>query len=324
MQSGILKDACLKGRRLKAKETSLAISLCLLGCVFNVQAQDASALQDQEPQAEAVQTPTGTSGKLLLTGGVTQVEGAAGGGLTPWAVIGGYGTRDQIGGNAFYTRINVSDYNLQSYGALVGIRDRVELSVSRQAFDTEAVGAALGLGDGFTIRQDTYGVKVKIAGDAVLEQDRWMPQIAVGLQHKRNNQAGLLSAIGAKSASGTDLYVSATKLYLAQSLLLNATVRLTKANQFGILGFGGDRHDSYKPQFEGSAAYLLSRNLAIGTEYRSKPDNLNIAHENDAWDAFIAWAPAKNVSLTVAYVDLGNIVIRDNQRGWYASLQVGF
>lgn len=312
------------GRRLKGKEVSLVISLCLLGGVFNVQAQDASALQDQEPQVEAVQTPTGTSGKLLLTGGVTQVEGAAGGGLSPWAVIGGYGTRDQIGGNAYYTRVNLSDYNLQSYGALVGIRDRVELSVSRQAFDTEAVGAALGLGQGFTIRQDTYGIKVKLAGDAVLEQDSWMPQIAIGVQHKRNDQAGLLAAIGAKSASGTDVYVSATKLYLAQSLLLNATVRMTKANQFGILGFGGDRHDGYKPQFEGSAAYLLNRNLAVGAEFRSKPDNLNIAHENDAWDAFIAWAPVKNVSLTVAYVDLGNIVIRDNQRGWYASLQVGF
>ena len=31
------------------------------------------------------------SNKLLLTGGVSQIEGAAGGGLTPWAVIGGYG-----------------------------------------------------------------------------------------------------------------------------------------------------------------------------------------------------------------------------------------
>ncbi len=324
MQATGLNAARVAGGHVQRRRVSLAISLCLLGCALDAQAQDAAALQDQEPQVAAVQTPTGSSGKLLLTGGVTQVEGSAGGGLAPWAVIGGYGTRDQIGANAYYTRVNLSDYNLQSYGALVGIRDRVELSVSRQAFDTEAVGTALGLGRGFTIRQDTYGVKVKLAGDAVLEQDQWMPQIAVGVQHKRNDQGGLLAAIGAKSASGTDVYVSATKLYLAQSLLLNATVRMTKANQFGILGFGGDRHDRYKPQFEGSAAYLLNRNLAIGAEYRSKPDNLNIAHEDNAWDAFIAWAPVKHVSLTVAYVDLGNIVIRDNQRGWYASLQVGF
>ena len=124
MQQQILKRQRLKGQPLRGKHVSLAIALCLLACAFNAQAQDASAFDNQEPQVEAVETPTGTSGKLLLTGGVTQVEGSAGGGLTPWAVIGGYGTRDQIGANAYYTRINVSDYNLQSFGALVGIRDR--------------------------------------------------------------------------------------------------------------------------------------------------------------------------------------------------------
>ena len=264
------------------------------------------------------------SGKLLLTGGVSQVEGSAGGGLTPWAIIGGYGTRDQIGANAYYTQVNVDDYKLESFGALVGFYDRVELSFARQQFDTERVGGALGLGNRFTFTQDIIGLKVKLVGDAVLEQDSWLPQIAVGAQYKRNDQAAVLAFVGAKDDSGVDYYVSATKLYLDQSLLLNGTVRLTKANQFGILGFGGDRNDSYKAQFEASAAYLVSRNVAIGAEYRTKPDNLGIAGEDDAYDVFVAWAPYKNVSLTVAYVDLGNIVIRDDQRGVYASVQVGF
>ena len=263
-------------------------------------------------------------GKLILTGGVSQVEGSAGGGLTPWAVIGGYGSEGQWGANAYYTRVNVDDYHLASYGVLVGIHDRVELSIARQEFDTEDVGAALGLGRGFTIRQDIVGLKVRIAGDAVLESDRAMPQIAVGLQHKRNNRGALLTAIGAEDDSGTDVYVSATKLFLAQGVLLNGTVRFTKANQMGLLGFGGDKHDGYRPQFEVSAAYLVNRKLAIGAEYRSKPDNLGIAREDDWMDVFVAWAPSRNVSLTVAYVDLGNIVIKDRQRGVYASLQVGF
>lgn len=265
-----------------------------------------------------------TGGKLLLTGGVSQVEGAAGGGLTPWAVIGGYGTRDQVGASAFYTRVDVDDYALDSYGVLVGLYDRVELSVSRQKFDTQAIGGALGLGNGFTFTQDTFGVKVRVAGDAVLEQDSWLPQISVGAQYKKNDQPGVLAFVGARDDSGVDYYLSATKLYLDKSLLLNGTVRLTRANQFGILGFGGDRNDDYEAQFEGSAAWLLNRHLAIGGEYRMKPDNLGIAEENDAWDVFVAWAPSKHVSLTVAYVDLGNIVIADNQRGVYASLQVGF
>lgn len=274
--------------------------------------------------AQDAQEDSDTGGKLLLTGGVTQIEGAGGGGLTPWALIGGYGSDGQWGANAFYTRVNVDDYHLDDYGVLVGWNDRVEFSVSQQRFDTEEVGAALGLGEGFTFKQDTIGVKVRVAGDAVLDSDRAMPQIAIGAQYKRNNQGDLLAAIGAEDDHGLDLYVSATKLFLAQGVLLNGTVRFTKANQIGILGFGGDRHDGYRPQLELSAAYLLTRKLAIGAEYRSKPDNLAIAHEDDWYDVFVAWTPTRHVSVTVAYADLGNIVIADNQRGVYASVQVGF
>ncbi|CAN5242457.1 DUF3034 family protein [soil metagenome] len=270
-----------------------------------------------------VAAPT-TGGKLLLTGGVTQLEGAGGGGLTPWALIGGYGTQGQWGASAFYTRVNVGDYHLDDVGALVSWNDRIEFSVAQQRFNTEGVGAALGLGQGFTFKQDIIGVKVRIAGEAVLDADRAMPQIAVGLQYKKNDQGAVLGAIGAKDDSGLDIYVSATKLFLAQGILLNGTVRFTKANQIGILGFGGDLHDSYKPQFEVSAAYLLTRKLAIGAEYRTKPNNLGIARESDWYDVFVAYAPTRHVSVTVAYADLGNIVIRDHQRGIYASLQVGF
>jgi hypothetical protein len=264
------------------------------------------------------------SDKLLLTGGVTQIEGAAGGGLTPWAVIGGYGTRDQIGGSAFYTHVEIDDYRLDAAGILVGFHDRFELSFARQRFDTRQVGVALGLGAGFDFRQDIIGAKLRLAGDAVLEQDRWLPQIALGIQHKRNNRGDVIRAVGGRSASGTDIYLSATKLYLAQSLLVNATLRATKANQIGILGFGGDRRDSYSLQPEASVAWLLSRQLAIGAEYRSKPNNLGIAREQDWWDVFVAWAPNKHVSLTLAYADLGDIVIAPQQKGTYLSLQIGF
>jgi len=306
--------------------TTLGLAITLALASAGAAAQDVSTLDapDDSDSSTAFFEDDGRSGKLLLTGGVSQIEGAAGGGLTPWAVIGGYGTGDQIGANAYFTRVGVDDYSLDSFGALVGFHDRLELSFARQRFDTEDVGAALGLGRGFAIQQDIIGIKLKLAGDAVLQQDSRLPQISVGAQYKRNDQGGLVRAIGAQDDSGTDIYVSATKLYLNQSLLLNGTLRFTEANQFGILGFGGDRHDGYSAQFEASAAYLLTRHLAIGAEYRTKPDNLGIAVEDDAWDAFVAWAPVKNVSLTLAYVDLGNIVIADNQRGFYASVQVGF
>ena len=262
-------------------------------------------------------------GKLLATGGVSAVEGAGGGGLATWALIGGYGTRDGLGVTAHYTYVGLSDYNLQSVGAAIGIMDRVELSYAWQAFDTQATGAALGLGNGFTFHQNVVGLKVKLFGDAVYDQDAWWPQLAAGLQYKSNDRGAVIAFVGGKSSDGVDFYLSGTKLFLAQSLLVNATLRATRANQFGILGFGGDKHSGYSAEFEGSAAYLIGRKFAVGAEYRTKPDNLSIAREDAAFDVFAAYFLSKNFSVTLAYANLGNIVIHDNQQGVYLSLQAG-
>ena len=262
-------------------------------------------------------------GKLLATGGVSQVEGAGGGGLAVWALTTGYGTRDGIGGNVHYTAVPLPDYTLQTAGVAVGLFDRLELSYAWQGFDTENVGAALGLGRGYTFHQNIFGAKLKLVGDAVYDQDSWLPQIAIGLQHKENDRGAVIAAIGGKGSVGTDFYVTATKLFLAESLLVDATLRETKANQFGILGFGGDKHNDYSTQFEGSAAYLFSRKFAAGAELRTKPSNLGIVHEGAAWDLFAAYFINKNLSITAAYADLGNIAIENDQHGAYLSLQAG-
>ncbi|NQE47446.1 DUF3034 family protein [Herbaspirillum rubrisubalbicans] len=266
-------------------------------------------------------------GKLTATAGVIQVEGAGGGGLTPWALITGYGTRDSYGANAHATVIATQDYTLKSYGVAVGLMDRLELSLAKQAF----YGSAAPLAD-LKITQDIVGIKLKLAGDAVYDQDRWLPQIAVGTMFKRNHGIGGLPAVtsvkqlGAASESGIDYYLAATKILLDQSLLLNATLRLTKANQMGLLGFGGDQGDRYQAMGEFSMAYLMNRRLVLGAEYRMKPRNLAADSEKDYYDAFLAWFPSKNLSLTLAYVALGDITIYNpkRQRGVYLSLQTGF
>lgn len=266
-------------------------------------------------------------GKLLATGGVSQVEGAGGGGLTPWALISGYGSRDSYGANAHYTAIKTQDYSLDSVGAAIGIADRVELSLSQQDF--KGIAGPL---DGLHIRQDIFGAKVKLAGDAVYEQDRLMPQIALGLMAKRNTGVRGLGAVtnvrqlGARDDHGIDYYLSATKIVLDKSLLLNGTLRLTKANQMGILGFGGDLKNRYQPMLEASAAYMFNRKLVAGVEYRMKPRNLAADKEKDYADAFIAWFPTKHLSITGAYVMLGDITVFNpkRQHGLYLSVQAGF
>ena len=265
-----------------------------------------------------------SGGKLLLTDGITSVEGAAGGGLATWAVIAGHETEDGTGATAHATYIALPDFDLTSVGAAIGFSNRVELSYAYQRFDTRAAGAALGLGHGFTFGQHVLGAKVRLIGDAVWDQDTILPQIAAGVQYKIADQGDVLHAIGAAQTKNADFYVAATKVWLAQSLVLNATVRFTKANQFGLLGFGGDRDADRSAQFEGSAGRLLTPNLLIGGEYRTKPDNLGFAHEDDSYDVFAAWAVRRNLSVTAAYTDLGDIATIRKQRGLFLSLQGGF
>ena len=282
------------------------------------------------------------TGKLLLTGGVSNIEGAAGGGLTPWAVIGSNATDGEIGGSAFITKAGTRDYGLNIYGAAIGINDQFELSIAQQDFDKRGTGPARGV-PGLRLKQTIFGAKVRVAGDAILDSDSLMPQIAVGLQHKTLGSTGLdgtLDELGAKR-SGTDFYVSATKLFLGQSLLVNGTLRATKANQNGLLGYGatlGGNEDRYSLHPEFSIGYLVTKNVVVGAEYRFMRNKLEKAgaaaglgnglRSEDWKDIFIAWAPSKNLSLTLAYVDLGVIVPATTagrkQTGYYLSAQVAF
>ncbi|MGI4848162.1 MAG: DUF3034 family protein [Janthinobacterium lividum] len=280
-----------------------------------------------EPPRGLRLTSTPDLGRLLATGGVSQVEGAGGGGLTPWATIAGYGSENSYGANVHATVLKTQDYLLETYGVAVGVADRVEVSLASQVI--KGKGAAL---DNVRIRQDIVGIKLRVSGNLVYDQDTPMPQIAIGAMYKKNQGiSGLpgvtsVTQLGAARDNGIDYYVSATKLVLDRSLLLNATLRLTKANQMGLLGFGGDLDDRYKPMLETSIAYLLNRNVVIGAEYRMKPSNLSIDNEKDYYDAFVAWFPNKNFSVTAAYVSLGDITVLNTtrQRGWYLSMQGGF
>jgi DUF3034 family protein len=264
-------------------------------------------------------------GKLLATGGGTELEGSAGGGLVPWALLAGYGTNDELGGSVFFTRVDTGDYKLNAYGANFTLYNRVELSAARQEFFLGALTGVLHLSPDMSIRQDVYGVKVRVYGDAVYGA---APQVSVGLQYKKNLDFAIPSAVGAKRNSDEDYYVAVGKLFLdglaGRNLWLNVTARETRANQLGILGFGGDRSDSYHLQLEVSAAVFLDPRTAVGVEYRQKPNNLSFARENDWKDAFIGYFPNKHLSFIAAYAELGSIATLGHQNGLYLSVQASF
>jgi Protein of unknown function (DUF3034) len=271
-------------------------------------------------------TPLARAGeRLVATSGVMQVEGAGGGGLSPWALTAGRGSRDASGGSAYLTALRTQGgYTLRSGGVAWTWKDTVEVSLSSLRF---------GLSDtvpGQSVRLDTWGLKWRVAGDAVFDQDRPWPQLSLGLQAKRNADfdGGVPQALGARHGSDVEPYLSAAKVWLGAAggynLLGNLTLRATRANQFGILGFGGDQGDRRQLMPEVALAVLLRDNLAAGMEWRRKPDHLSVFREESAADAFIAWFPHPSLGLTLAWVDLGQIADKPGQRGAYLSVLMGY
>ncbi|MBD8525768.1 DUF3034 family protein [Pseudomarimonas arenosa] len=262
------------------------------------------------------------SGRLVATGGASMIEGGSGGGIVPWSTIAGYSSEGEWGGAAFLTRVDSGDYRLDSRGLAVGWGNRLELSLTDQRFELPTLASALSLPtDRF--RQRILGAKLRLYGDLIY--DDW-PQISLGVQHKTQRDFLVPSLVGARDDSDIDVYLAASRLWLGgvagRNLLTNLTLRSTRANQTGLLGFGGDRKHSRSLVAEASVALLLDRHWAVGAEYRQKPDNLGFAGEDDWRDVFVAWFPNKTISVVAAWADLGSIASLDGQEAWYVSIQL--
>lgn len=261
-------------------------------------------------------------GKLVLTNGVTTIDGTSGGGIATWATIAGLEMDNGVGVSGHATIIELPDYGWQSHGVAVGIANRVELSYARQNFDTRDVGTALGLGKGYVLDQDIFAAKLRLLGDVVYG-DPLLPQVSLGVEYKRSLDGDVAAAVGAAHDESIDYTLSATKLFLSRSVLVNATARLTEANQNGLLGFGSAAGSGHSLQFEGSLGYQLSRRAVIGAEVRTKPDNLELG-EDDWFDLFAAYAVTENITVTAAYADLGSIATFEDQRSAFLSAQFAF
>lgn len=274
------------------------------------------------PALSAFEMPRNS--RILATGGATQLEGQAGGGIVPWAVLAGYGSSGEFGASGFYTHVELSDYALDAFGVAASFDNRLELSLARQAFDLGTLGDALGLPDK-ELRQNIIGIKLRLYGDLIYGAS---PQFSFGLQYKRNLDFGIPSAVGARRANDTDFYVSAAKLWLdgafGRNVFANFNLRYSRANQLGILGFGGDRSDHRDVLIEAAAGVFVTRRVAIGAEYRQQPDKLGFSPADDWFDIFVAAFPHKHLSLTAAYADLGTIATLHDQRGWYVSVELAF
>ncbi len=307
-------------------------------------------------------------GGLITTGAVTAVGGAAGGGIVPWALIGGYTTKDQVGGTAFYTHVFLRNYQLATYGGLFALSNRVEVSFAHQDFELGGTGGtldgkiigALGLPsstpasalphalqlNNANLNQDIIGVKVRLYGNAVYDQDTLIPEISAGYEYHHNENTSFVRAIGTRP-SGNEFYLAATKVWLhglfGHYTMVTGTLDFTNAIQNGLLGFGGvgtnGPKTGYHVEPEFAVGYWINNNLVIGGEYRFMPHYQVVAPGNvpgfgplgnalsktsDWKDLYVAYFPVKYFSVTLAYADLGTIASEKNQNGVYLSGTASF
>ena len=280
-----------------------------------------------------------TMSSVCVTGSqaaVTQVEGQAGGGIVPWGLL------SSGKPTVSATWVDTGDYTLSSMALQGSIANRVELSYARITFDTGRhpkhdglTGTALDPNGEWLLGKvnvDVIGAKVK-----VLDMNDTLPAVSFGLQFKKTNVTDtFLNAMGADD-TGTDFYVAATKVMPigSRKLLLNGTLRMTKANQIGILGFGSKWEDNYSATLETSIGAFLNDKTVVGLEYRMKPDNIDPLKEDDWGDLFFAYFPNPNMAIVAAAAIFGDIAAAEHgasggnnfgldQRGLYLQVQANF
>jgi hypothetical protein len=260
----------------------------------------------------ATGTLSAADGKLRGTGGIANIDGTAGGGISSWAVIGGYGEDDQSAIGASISSVHVDDYALKTASVNVGFANRLEISAAQQRFRLP--------GDA-RLSQNIFGAKLKLVGDLVYGD---VPQVSFGIQRRNNTSSAQLRGLGVSDHSGTDAYLSISRLFLAgpldRSWLVSAGLRSTRAQQNGLLGFSEDR--SLEPEL--AVAMFFNPSLAIGAEYRAKPDEIQGLREDDWRTLFLTYFPNKRLSVAAAYVDLGDIVNRKDQTGTYLNVNIYF
>ncbi len=310
---------------LKAFWAGIGVSLALASAAF---------AQDDMASFSAL---TGSS-KLLATGGVSSLGGPGGGGIVPWALITGYGTDREIGGSAYGTFIGTGPLIATDGGLGLGLFNRVELTYSHLDLnlgDSYAAVVTQALNHGsHDLAVNNEGIKVRLFGDAVYDQ--YIPQVSAGAVFTQSRNKTLVEYIGSRP-DGITYYVAATKLlfdaFFGRDVLLDADLIETKANQLGLLGFGAAHDNGYHAEFGGSVAVLLNRGLAVGAEYRTQPmEQKAVGQQNNYADLFVAWFPAKHLSITAAYAYLGDVApavdsppgSTKNQSAFYLSTQLAF
>ncbi|MBI4687868.1 MAG: DUF3034 family protein [Nitrospirae bacterium] len=299
------------------------------------------------------------------------IEGEGGGGIVPWAYLINPSKDGGIGNPSIGAWTWISNgYTINFWTAGISVMPRLELGFAWQNIDITTLRddlkgdsqIALGAGTALDTGRDNLQMVTAHAKFLILKETDTMPAVAVSAEVKKalsvddldNNLSSdvrgvlgagapdLLKWMGVDDDTGVDFNLMATKLWKTKIPILTAVnLRYTKANQLGFLGFSGD----YSLHPELTVAILPEPNVAIGMEYRHKPDKLKSVNdylranaggatfpalndytfqENDFIDFFVAYMPTPKLSITAAVANIGNVVHKETNTIWAFNVKYDF
>lgn len=244
--------------------------------------------------------------------------------LTNSATEGSYLGMPSIGGGTLVTengRKMVFATITQTFG------DRLELGYGLNVLTLNDLPDLIIAATGLELSDDAVYLHNFNARAALLKEGQfnqpWLPAVTFGIHYKYNDTYnsldtdlnGTLTSIGVTDNDGVDytLYASKMLSFLPRPVLVNLGVRNTNAAHAGLLGFTDERDTV----FEGNVVMFVTDRLAIGAEYRQKPDDYQaidglVAAEDDWWSLVAAYVVNNNLTISGGYFNLGDVLDEDD------------
>ena len=253
------------------------------------------------------------------------IEGVGGGAITPMAYMCNTGPAGTIVGKpaVAYTFLNLGSKTLHTVSITQTFLRRIELGYAYNFFNIATLPTDIKKATGINAGRNDLHLNHFNLRVMLIEEDSFdlpLPAITAGIHFKHNEGikkiddrlVGTLTRMGYDRHYGVDYTITATKmlpkLALGRPVVLTGGMRISRAAQIGLLGFG----ESTAVTFEGSAACLPTDWLLLAYEIRTKDNPFNstnslIGREQN-WHAFSAtWLVNEHLSVSAIYGLLGTV-----------------
>ena len=303
----------------------------------NARKQQDASTPTKEPTAQ----PDATS--LIPPPAMHTIDGIGGGLLTPTAYLVNPGPADEVlappAVSLRFWRFGSKD--IETLAISETLFGRIELSYAVSRFGLGSFRDAVRKTTGRDIvRNDaylhTFGLRGLLLQENAFDLD-FMPAITAGVQFKYNDSiqtidrrsGRLLHSAGLDKSNGIDWTLTTSKTirdpFFHKPLSLSAGLRVSKAAQIGLLGFGND----CKVSLETNIRYQPTDWLIVGYELRDKvgpyATGPNTLESEGPWQAITAsFVLDERLILTTAWTMMGNVANGPADCGWNIGLQYNF